>query len=305
MKRLRKLIIGLVGGVVLLVVILVVVVVLFLDSIARHGVEAAGSYALGVPTTLRSLSIGLLSGTVKMQEFKVANAPGFATDHFLTLGDGRVTVSLTSLPGDTIKVPEITLSNIDIALEKKDGKSNYEAILANLQKLSGPPSSQPPPPKEGTQKKLIIHELTIKNANVHADLLGAPGVIGAAGHVDVPIAEIRLTDIGQTGTGVAGSGVTVGELSGLVVQAVLSAALAKGGLPADFTGDLGAQLGKLGDLAGGAGKDVAKQASAAAEQIAKQAGAVGDQVGKEVGKQAEKLGDQLKGIIPGAGDKKK
>jgi hypothetical protein len=307
MKRMRKLILAVLGVVFLLLIVGGVALVVALNSVAKKAVQVGGTYALGVPTTVKGVDIGLLSGSVGIDGLNVGNAPGFPTDHFLTLGEGKVAVKLTSLTSDTIYVPEITLANIDVALEKKDGKSNYQVVLDNLQKLSGPPGQQPPAPKEGSQKKLIIHELTIRNVNVHADLIGGPGVIGSATKVSVPLSEIKLTDVGQTGNGVAGSGVTIGELSGLVVQAVLSAAVAKGGLPADFVGDLTGQLGKLGDLAGGAGKQVATQAQAAAQQLAKVGGELGKQageVGKDIGKQADKLGEGLKGILPG-GDKKK
>jgi hypothetical protein len=308
MKRLRKLILAVLGVVLLLLIVGGIILVVSLNSVARKAVQVGGTYALGVPTTVKGVDIGLLSGSVGIDGLSVGNAPGFPTDHFLTLGEGKVAVKLTRLTSDTIYVPEITLSNIDVALEKKDGKSNYQVILDNLQKLSGPTGQQPAPAsKEGSQKKLIIHELTIRNVNVHADLIGGPGVIGSATKVSVPLSEIKLTDVGQTGNGVAGSGVTIGELSGLVVQAVLSAAVAKGGLPADFVGDLTGQLGKLGDLAGGAGKQVATQAQAAAQQLARVGGDLGKQpgeVGKDIGKQAEKLGEGLKGILPG-GDKKK
>jgi hypothetical protein len=311
MKRLRKIIFALIGLVVLLLIGGLVIVFVSLNSLAKRGVESGGTYALGVPTTVKGIDIGVFAGTLGIDALKVGNASGFPSDHFLTLGDAKVSVKLSTLASDTVYVPELSLSNIDVALEKKDGKSNYQVILDNLQKLSGPPGTKQPQPKEGGTKKFIIHDLTIRNVNVHADLIGAPGGLGALGaatKVNVPIPEIKLTDVGQTGSGVGGTGVTLGELSGLVVQAVLSAAVAKGGLPADFVGDLNGQLGKLTDLAGGAGKQVAAQAQAAVQQAQKQAEQIGQDLQKkaeaELKKQSEGVADKLKGIIPG-GDKKK
>jgi hypothetical protein len=309
MKRVTKIVLSLAGLVLVLLIAGVIVLLVSVNSVARRGVEVGGTYALGVPTTVKAIDVGLLSGKVGLDSLRVANAPGFPTDHFLTLGDGKVEVKLSTLTSEVIYIPQLSLSNIDVALEKKEGKSNYQVILDNLQKLTGPPGSKPPEPKEGSQKKLIIHELTIRNVNVHADLLGGPGVIGAVTKVNVPLAEIKLTDVGQTGSGVAGSGVTFSELAGLVVQAVLAAAVEKGGLPADVMGDLKGQLAKIQDLAGGVGKQVEAQAKAAAEQLQKQAEQVGQDLQKkaegELQKQAEKLGEGLKGIIPGGGEKKK
>ncbi|MEX2217155.1 MAG: hypothetical protein WD749_00215 [Phycisphaerales bacterium] len=310
MRKLVKIVLGLAGVVVLLVIGLVVVLVLQLNSIARQGVEKGGTYALGVPTTLKDVDIGLLGGTMQLNALHVGNAPGFPSDHFLTLGEGKVAVQLSSLRGDVIRVPELTLSDIDVALEKMDGKANYDVIMGNLEKLTGgkPGEPAPPAPKEG-QKKLIIGTLTIRNVNVHADLIGGPGAMGRATRVNVPIPEIRLTDVGQTGEGVAGSGVTISELAGLIVQAVMAAAVENGGLPAEFTADLRGHLANLGDMAGGLGKQVAAQATTAVQDLAKRAGPLGDDLGKKAGeelqKQADKLGEGLKGILPGKKDEKK
>lgn len=298
MKRFKKIILISVGSVVVLVVVAVVVAVMFLNSIAKRGIVQGGTYALGVPVALNDIDIGILGGSVSLDTLKVGNPQGYDSDHFMTLGKGKVSVKLTSLMSDTVRVPELTLDTLDLQLQKKNGKANYDVIMDHLAQLSSKdPKAKPEPAKEGTSKKLIITELTIRNVNVHADLVGGPGVIGSATTVDVPITEIKLKNVGQTGDGVAGSGVTIGELSGLVLEAVISAAIAKGGLPADMVNDLKGQLGKLGDLAGGVGKEVATQAQAATEVIGKQAG----EIGKEVGKQAEKLGEGLKGILPGGG----
>lgn len=299
MKRLWKIVLALVGLVVILLIATVVIIVVCINSIARKGIEAGGTYALGVDTSLKSASIGLFSGSAEIGGLRVANAPGFPTDHFLTLGDGKVAVKLASLTSDTIYVPEITLSDIDMALEKKDGKANYDVIMGNLQKLGGGgggSGAKPAPPQQGGPgKKFIIHQLLIRNVNVHADLVGAPGVIGQATKVNVPISEIKLNDVGQTGSGVAGSGVTMGELSGLVVQAIIAAAVEKGGLPADFVNDLKGNLGKLAGFAGGAGKQVADQAQ-------KTIGEIGKQLGPQVQKQAEGVAEGIKGLF---GDQKK
>jgi hypothetical protein len=309
MRKLFKILIGLAAGVLILIIAGVIILILSINHVARRGVEAGGSYALGVPTTLKGATIGILGGTVQLNGLHVANAPGFPNDHFLTLGDAKVAVKLNTLMSDTIYIPELTLDTIDVALEKNQGKANYDVILGNLQKLSGPPDTtkppQPPAPKEAG-KKLVIHQLTIRKVNVHADLIGAPGVLGKVTKVNVPIGEIKLTDVGGGGQGgVGGSGVTIGELSGLVVQAVLSAAVETGGLPGEFVGDLKGHISKLGDLAGGAGKLVATQAGATVKVLGEQAGKIGEQVGGSVKEGVGKLGEGLKGIIPKQPEKKK
>jgi hypothetical protein len=304
MSRLKKLMLVLIGVPVLLIIVAVVGLVLFIDSAAKTGIEKGATYAMGVNTTLDSASIGLFSGKFGLSGLKVANPAGYKDERFLSLGDGRVAVSLGSLTKDTIEVPTFALDTITVNLEKKDGKANYQVILDNLAKLSkGDPSSAPP--EQGGGKKLIINELTIRNVTVKADLLGAPGAVGAVVNqpITIPISEIKLTNVGKdTGRGVAGSGVTVSQLSSIIVQAVLAAAVENGGnlLPGDIAGELKGALGNLGDLKN-VGVQVVGKAGEAAQQIGKQLEGAANEAQKKLEKAGEELGDKLKGILPGKG----
>jgi hypothetical protein len=298
MKRPVKLALWLVGTPIVLLLLLLFVGLFFINGAARRGVEAGGTYALGVNTSLDRLSIGLLSGKLSMGGLRVANPQGFKSDKFMSLGEGDVAVSLASLTKDTIVVPTFALDTIDVNLEKQGGKSNYQVILDNLQKLSAgkPGENKPAPKQEGPGKKLVINDLTIRNVTIHADLVDAPGAVGKLTNVTVPISEIKLTNVGKdTGSGVGGSGVTVGQLSSIIVQAVLKAAAEKGG---DVLGPIGGELkgaiSQLGDL-DRVGVQVVGKAGEAAQQVGKAAG--------DVEKKVEGTVDKLKGLLPG--DKKK
>ncbi len=244
-------------GILALVVIVVVVALAAINAIARKGVEAGATYALGVKTTLGSASIGVFSGEFGLSRLKVANPEGFTAPHFLSLGDAGVAVSLGSLAKETIDVPRFSLDSIDVHLERKDKRANYQVIMDNLEKLTGPRDPNQPAPKEEGGKKLIVRDLSITNVTVHVDPLAfGPGAAiaegtGPAPRITVPIKQIKLQNVGQTGSGVAGSGVTISQLSSIIVQAVMAATIEEGGglLPADLLNDLRAQLGDLDGLA--------------------------------------------------------
>lgn len=313
MKLWKKLGIAL-GALVVLLVAAVFVVAALAGSLAQRGIEAGATYALGVRTTLGSARVGVLSGTFGMSVLEVANPKGFPAPHFLQLGDADVAVTLASLTKDTIRVPRFSLDALDVHLEGKDGKSNYQVILDNLEKLSGPrdPGAPAPAPKAG-EKKLIIDEVTITNVNVHVDLLGLGSgarlgqVTGAQAKVDVPIREIKLHNVGKTGTGVGGTGVTVAELASIIVQAVFAAVLENAGdvLPADVLADITGQLKDLDGLVN-VGLEIGGEAVDVAEQIGQQARQAGEDVKKtveEAGKTVEELGKGLEGILGGGKNK--
>lgn len=238
---------------VLLVFVLIVLVVgaviaafLAIDSIAKRGIESGGTYALGVPTTLDSASVGILGGTFSMSGLKVANPSGFGSAPFMSLGTGGVAVTFSSLREPVVQLPRLALDNLNVSLEKKGGKANYNVILDNLKKLNSGDSPKP----SGGEKKFVIKDLSLTNIKIGVDMLEVPGGVGQLAKISIPIDEIKLQNVGQTGTGVAGTGVTMEQLSSIIVQAVLKAAADKGGgiLPAEILGDLQGGLANLGNL---------------------------------------------------------
>lgn len=243
-----KKLVGLVFVLVALCVVAVVVAFYSIDTIAKRAIESGGTYALGVPTTVKSASVGILGGTFSMSGLNVANPSGFGTSPFLSLGDAGVAVSFASLREPVVVLPRLSLENLNVSLEKKGGTANYNVILDNLKKLSSGNSSSKP--SGGSEKKFVIQELSLKHINVGVDLLGAPGAIGNLAKVTIPIDEVKLENVGQTGTGVGGTGVTMEQLTSIIVQAVLKAAADKGGgiLPAEILGELQGGLANLGDL---------------------------------------------------------
>jgi hypothetical protein len=299
--KLLKLLMVLVLAVLVLLVVAGVVAFSMIDKAARVGIEKGGTYALGVQTTLKEANVGVFGGTFAMSGLRVANAQGFPGPHFLTLGDASVAVSLGTLSKPTVELPHLTLDTIDVRLEKKDGKTNYNAILDNLKKVSGDGGeSKPAPQPEGEGKKFVINDLSIRKVTVHVDLLGGPDALGALTKVTIPIDEVKLQNVGKTGTGVGGTGVTMGQLTGIIVQAVLAAAVEKGQglIPGDILGDLSGQLASLGDLskldlkvlgdAKGTVEEVGKKVEEAAKDAAKKA--------EDAVKDATKA---IQGLIPG------
>jgi uncharacterized protein involved in outer membrane biogenesis len=274
----------------------VVVALVFADSLAKKGIEAGGTYALGVNTRVDGVSLHVFSGRMSMSGLDVANPAGFASPHFLGMKKGDVAVSLGSLQQDVVEIPTLTLSGIDVNLERGAAGSNYGTILDNLKKLQG---SGPAPASGGSEKKLVIRELTIDGIAIHADMLGAPGQIGqainSAAKINIPIDRIQLKDVGKTGSGVGGSGVSMQELSSIIVQAVLAAAADKGGgiLPADLLGDLKGGLSALGGL-----KDLSVSVVGKAGEAAGQLGGAVGKIGEGAGKA---LNDAGKGIADGIG----
>jgi len=255
------------------------------DNVVKGVIERAGTYALGVETTVDSVHLGFTDGTFGMSGFNIANPEGFDRADFLTLGETGVDLDMKSLSGDVITVPSISMVDLDLNLLKNGSGSNYGVILENLKKFESSDQSTPSGDEGGA--KFVINEIRITDVDIHAQLTAIGGDLTA---VDVDLDEIILTNVGSP------SGVNSGELINIVIKAVLSAVTNKAGdiLPADMLGDLEsglAQLESLGELGVGVATegvaiigDITDEAGKAIEDAAQEGQKVIDDAGKEIGR---------------------
>ncbi|HYE60470.1 MAG TPA: AsmA family protein [Phycisphaerales bacterium] len=282
MTKPAKIALRIVASLALLIIVGLVITLVMIDSVAKTGVEKGGTYALGVNTGLDKASIGLTSGKFGLSGLKVDNPQGFE-GKFLALGDGALEVSLGSLMKDTVVVPRFALTNVELDLERNSSGANYNIILNNLKKLeSAEKGDKAKPAEDRPGKQFKIGEIVISNVTVHLDLLGGPS---GATKLTIPIHEIKLTNVGSDG-----SGVDIAELSSTILQAILAAAVDKGGslIPADVMGDLNAGLSQLSGLA-----DVGVQAIG---KVGDQVTQLGGQLGKSLGDATKGVGDATKGV---------
>ena len=299
MKILKRLLLALA----VLVVLLaggVVLLISQVDRVAKVAIEKGGTFATGTPTTVADVSIGLFSGKFSLSGLTIANPAGFNSPAFMSLGSGGVNLALGSLTGSTVEVPRFALDALEINLERRDGKTNYGAILDSLKRLQGQGGGGTTQQPASGETKLIINDLALSNIVVRVDLAGGPQAVSDLTRVTIPIDRINLSNVGKTGDGVAGTGVTISELSSIVISAVLSAATDKGGslIPADLLGDLNGRLEGLGKSL--LDMKVVADTQAKVEELGKK---VADDVKKTVDETAKKAADKaseaIKGLIPG------
>jgi hypothetical protein len=205
----------------------------FLDVIVGKAIEAGCTKALGVETSVGLVRVGLLTGTFSVRNLRIANPPGFETDHFFTLGRLHFEAPPESLREETIVVRLLELDNVDVSLETVDKKANYDVILDNLKRFSKTGSADPDAKKSAAEdeeggKGLVIHEGVIRDITARIDL---GKVSGKADRVEVEIPEMRVHPNKKGGS----AEISVAQLTQAIVTAVLTGvaknapvALAKG-----------------------------------------------------------------------------
>ena len=195
--------------IVLAVLVLLIVVGVGLwfykDAATVWGIEYSGEYATGQATEVESASLAMWDQELNLEGLKVANPEGFEAEHFLQIERGDVAVGASSLMEDQVVVPSLTLSGVDLVLEKRDGKFNYQQIMEHMEGLSQP--DQP-------GRRYIIHDLRITDITVHSNAL--PTGEGEALRT-FKLPDIHLTDVGSD----TEAGVLLPQLSGLVVESLM------------------------------------------------------------------------------------
>jgi len=250
---------------------------------------------MGVPTTLKSISIKPMAGEVTLDELKVDNPQGFQQQHFLTLRKGEAAVKLTSLMQEQVTIPRVHLDGVMINLEKDaDGKANYQHIMEHLQKVAGSPEEQPEAQKEG--KRYVINDLRITDIKVRTNMLPASGAI----QQPIPIADIHLQDIGSD----TDQGVMMSQLTGIVMKSVLAAVAHQltGVLPGAVIGGLDAGLKGIGDIGGKTIEELGGVMGKGAEGLKEGADKLKEGAGK-VGEEADKIIEGVGGLFGGKKDK--
>lgn len=289
----------------LIIAVVGVVVLAFtqVDKIAKEAIERGGTYAMQVETTVDTVDVNITGGTASMNGLNIANPAGFDTSHFLRMGDANASMNIESIRSDTIVMPSITLSGIDVILDKGGNPSNYNTILNSLKRFES--SGQDAPPADQGGKKLIINSLKLQDINIR--VANMPGISLAVGDVAVNIPEIELRDVGKE------ESMTTAEVINLVVKTVLAAAVEAGGgiIPGDVLGELGnglAGLESLGDMGIEAISDlkldealggVQEQIEKTTEDVQKQI----DDASKDVEKKIDDATNEIKNIF-GGGKKK-
>jgi hypothetical protein len=182
-----------------------------LGAIIVAAVEHFGSETTGTKVTLRDADVSTSSGEGKLIGLVVGNPQGFGTPSAFRLGEVKLRLDIASaLRSDTILVHEIGITAPEITYELgAQGTDNISVIRRNVeskaatdksapqQKPAGGPAAKPESGKSGGEKKLIIENVTIRDAKVVA---AASMVAGR--QVSATLPPIQLRDIGKAKGGV-------------------------------------------------------------------------------------------------------
>ena len=178
-------------GLVLVLVLTVGGVSLFVNEIVGTAIERAGSYAMGVETTVGFVRLRLLMADFRMSRFRIANPSGFDEPHFLRLRSATIDVDAGTLQEPVVVIQELLLDGIEVALERDGEKTNYGVILANVGRFEK--GKAPPPEEPASETRFIVKRILITDVEAYVEW---NQLAANATGLKVHIPEIELKDVG-------------------------------------------------------------------------------------------------------------
>lgn len=285
----------------ILVVLAVVGAVVFVDSIVKTGIAAAGTHVLGTRTAVKSVSLGIVSGKTTVEGLEIDNPPGYADVKFLALESVSVEAPFSQLTGDKIVIDRIAFRGLTLDIEKgADGKLNVQQIVDHLKKTTGADRQKEATQPDGPQtesKEALVKELRLEKLKVNLRNIAG----GNKGVVAVELPDIVLRDLSSKG----GVDVLSSEISGIVIGSVTKAVIAANieGLGSEVIGGLQGAVegvgGVIGDGLRGAVDTGIKGAEEALKGVGKGAGELMKGAGGLLKEGAKGVGDAIEGVFGG------
>jgi uncharacterized protein involved in outer membrane biogenesis len=242
MKRIKRILWGAVIVLIVLIIGSAIVADVFLDNIAKKGIEMVGPEIAKVSVKLDGVHLSLLTGSAKIKGLVIGNPEGYKTPHAISVGSTAVGVNPLSVLSDKIVVRSVRLEALEINFEGNPfGGNNLRKIMDNINAAAksgvAPSTSAPAQAGKKPARKYEVDDFLITGAKVHVSLTGMGGK-----EMTLPLPLIHLTDLGR-----GGDGLTTTELTRRVFDAVTTTTLNTVG--SAFT-DIGKSAGKLGKETG-------------------------------------------------------
>lgn len=254
MKKFGKIVLGILIAVVVLTVVVILTLPLTIGPIVKTAASVGGPKVLGVTVSVGDVKLSPLAGDLMISQVKVGNPEGYSQTDAFAVEKIEVGLNLKSLLSDTIVVKKIQIDAPAIVYESKDGKSNFDTMLARAKKTSEEEKTQTTSEKKAS-KKVVIEEFALNNAKVSY----ASGLtLGKS--IKIPLPSVTLHDIGKESGGTSFVDAVTEVLNGIM-----------SGLTKAVTGTAGAAGDLLKNL-GETSSDTASDAVNAAENAAKSAG---------------------------------
>lgn len=181
-----------------------------LNALVQGAIEKWGSEMIQAPVRVGRVDLSPSDGRGTLSDLSLGNPQGFKGEQAFRVERIEVALEPSSLTKDVVVVHKIAIDAPQIAYEKNDGGTNFEAIQRNVERYLGTQKTEAGKP----EKKMLIESLSIRNAKVNYN-----------GLIDLNLPDIELRNIGKKSGGATSAQVVSAIVTELNTK--LAIALAK------------------------------------------------------------------------------
>jgi len=181
-----------------------------LDRLVRDAIVDYGSQMTQAPVRLGAVKLSAGDGLGVLRELSIGNPAGFKTAHALRVEQIAIAVDLASLTREVVLIRQIELIAPDLIYEKAGGRTNFDALQANIAQQLGASGGAPAEDGKPGGKRFIVESFALRKA--HAQV--------SAGFLQGNTVSIALPDISLHDIGKAQGGLTADELGQVIAQAI-------------------------------------------------------------------------------------
>ncbi|HEY8748252.1 MAG TPA: hypothetical protein VIM11_09780, partial [Tepidisphaeraceae bacterium] len=189
-------------------------------------------------TDLGSAALSLFGGKLGLHQLQIASPQGYTAPHMLEVGDTNVEVNYGQLRSTPVHVTSILINKPKLVIEQKDGVFNFKKAMEQMPK-SDTPAPKPDSSAKSEPLKLIIDDLTVKDA----DVVIRPNLPGFSSDINVTVPSLTMKNVGS-GDG-SQNGAAVKDIVMQVISALAANVTNSGGLPDQLKGLLKANVGQV------------------------------------------------------------
>jgi uncharacterized protein involved in outer membrane biogenesis len=212
-----------IGGLLIIVVAVALVVgISNIGPIIKTAVNTYGPELTKTDVRLGDVSISLLSGRAKLEDFHLGNPKGFKSPQAMDVGSIYVDLDAKSVTRDPVIINRVEVIRPEITYEKTGDTDNFKTIVENVKStVTKNKSSKGQAGKKGAGKKLIIKDFIVKNGKVTLAMSGLRG-----SRITASLPEVHLKDLGEKSGG-ASSAEIFNEIFGVLYAQITSPSVTK------------------------------------------------------------------------------
>ena len=201
MKKVIKIIVGIVVVLLILVIGFIVSLPVTIGPMVKKAAAAGGPRVLGVSMSIGDVKLRPIAGQLTISDLKIGNPEGYSEkDSFAVKTVDIVLDTKSIIRGDTIYIEKILIDAPAILFETKDGKSNFDKMLEKAQKAEKEQKEKDAKDADGKpSKKVVINEFMLKDSKLaySSELTFGKPII-------IPLPTVNVNDIGKGSGGVTG-----------------------------------------------------------------------------------------------------